>query len=348
MLVKARLVGDLTSPKINPAAARADIRAPRTPAARAVAAPPTMGTAVQSSEFESMLAISDAQGQIIDEVLDGPVSQQTQRQLARLKENNSRGQLARELRQGRTPALAEALLKNHALDENKAASESAKGVPEGDLAAQLQASAQISAAAVSAEAAAAQNLARVNRRPANLSAGLTIAAGVETGRIFSPSQLTSFKQRNGLSLAPGRLAAAAAYSSQELRPQGAADWNAANGAKRLTRGANFERESAEALADPGVKSSEEMVKESDQAAKKPQGLSGSDIDTIVNKVGQALGLDPSLIKAVIKTESNFNHRAVSPAGAQGLMQLMPGTAREMGVKDPFSPLDNIWGGARYL
>jgi soluble lytic murein transglycosylase-like protein len=150
-----------------------------------------------------------------------------------------------------------------------------------------------------------------------------------------------------LSLAPGRLTAAAAYS-QELKPQGAADWNAANGAKRLTRGANLERESAEALADPGVKGSEEMVKESDQAAKKPQGLSGSDIDTIVNKVGQALGLDPSLIKAVIKTESNFNHKAVSPAGAQGLMQLMPGTAREMGVKDPFSPLDNIWGGARYL
>lgn len=72
------------------------------------------------------------------------------------------------------------------------------------------------------------------------------------------------------------------------------------------------------------------------------------LDRLVNKVALALGMDSSLVKAVIKTESNFNHKAVSPAGAKGLMQLMPGTASDMGVKDPFNPVENIWGGSRYL
>jgi soluble lytic murein transglycosylase-like protein len=73
-----------------------------------------------------------------------------------------------------------------------------------------------------------------------------------------------------------------------------------------------------------------------------------EIDAVINKAAGALGLDPALVKAVVKTESNFNPQAVSSAGAKGLMQLMPNTAREMGVKDSFDPLENIWGGARYL
>ena len=72
------------------------------------------------------------------------------------------------------------------------------------------------------------------------------------------------------------------------------------------------------------------------------------LDEIVGKVSLALNLDPNLIKAVIKTESNFNHTAVSKAGAKGLMQLMPGTAKDLGVKDSFDPLENIWAGSRYL
>ncbi len=60
------------------------------------------------------------------------------------------------------------------------------------------------------------------------------------------------------------------------------------------------------------------------------------------------GLPEALIWAVMRTESHFKPHVVSHRGAQGLMQLMPGTAGDMGVEDPFDPEQNIFGGARYL
>ena len=73
-----------------------------------------------------------------------------------------------------------------------------------------------------------------------------------------------------------------------------------------------------------------------------------DYGHIIKQAASRFGVDPSLIKAVIKAESAFNHQAVSSKGAQGLMQLMPQTVNDMEVKDPFNPEENIFGGTRYL
>ena len=71
-------------------------------------------------------------------------------------------------------------------------------------------------------------------------------------------------------------------------------------------------------------------------------------DKIIRRAAGKFNLDVALIKAVIKAESNFNHQAISPKGAKGLMQLMPQTVSALNVDDVFHPGDNIFGGARYL
>lgn len=74
----------------------------------------------------------------------------------------------------------------------------------------------------------------------------------------------------------------------------------------------------------------------------------NDYSQLIKKAAEQFNLPERLISSVIKHESNFNSKTVSKAGAQGLMQLMPGTAKFLGVKDSFDPAQNITGGARYL
>ena len=71
-------------------------------------------------------------------------------------------------------------------------------------------------------------------------------------------------------------------------------------------------------------------------------------DHLIKEVSERHSINPALVKAVIKAESNFDPYAVSKKGAQGLMQLMPGTMKDLKVYNPFHPRDNINGGVKFL
>ena len=98
----------------------------------------------------------------------------------------------------------------------------------------------------------------------------------------------------------------------------------------------------ELVAEPGLPRGTDIASRSDAA------LRSDDIGGIVVQVATELDVSPQLLHAVIAIESAYDPRAVSPKGAQGLMQLMPATSQRFGVLDPFDPRQNVRGGARYL
>jgi len=100
---------------------------------------------------------------------------------------------------------------------------------------------------------------------------------------------------------------------------------------------------------PFGKKTEKVLKQKTQSViKPPQQVFNNDYSHYVQKAALKYEIEPELIHAVIRTESNGNCRAVSKKGAMGLMQLMPSTASDMNVGDPFNPEQNIEGGTKYL
>lgn len=73
-----------------------------------------------------------------------------------------------------------------------------------------------------------------------------------------------------------------------------------------------------------------------------------EIESLISKVAVESGVDTKLLRAIVEQESAFNPYAVSNKGAQGLMQLMPTTSASLGIRNPFDPLENLRGGARYF
>jgi soluble lytic murein transglycosylase-like protein len=132
--------------------------------------------------------------------------------------------------------------------------------------------------------------------------------------------------------------------SELLRGYGADQGAAAGGSSKSVAGAD--------AASKTTSSADAISKARGAAETAPAAWSSTRVPSgyqeIINQAAERYQLDPALIAGVIETESSFNARAVSPAGAKGLMQLMDQTARGLGVRNSLDPADNVFGGAKLL
>src|SRR5579862_6376571 len=110
----------------------------------------------------------------------------------------------------------------------------------------------------------------------------------------------------------------------------------------------FEKDLALPVPPPAEPRATPLSSQSSSPSPSANSISPLPLDQVVYSASAAYHLDPDLVNSVIHAESGFNSHAVSPKGAQGLMQLMPGTANQLGVVNAFDPQANVTGGSRYL
>ncbi len=156
-----------------------------------------------------------------------------------------------------------------------------------------------------------------------------------------------------LQMLQSSLALAGNSPSDSAAPPGTSQFSSANALIQAYR-TNLPAGGDQALPVPATAPSQlqELADDVPVAASTAQTAQSSAgtawLDPIISKASRKYGVDAGLIKAVIKAESDFNPQAVSHAGARGLMQLMPATARSLGVNDSFDPEQNVMGGTRFL
>ncbi len=114
-----------------------------------------------------------------------------------------------------------------------------------------------------------------------------------------------------------------------------------------------ERSFVDVLDAAGSKKSPQVARNFGRTRETPETagintLKEAGLEGLIRRKARVYGVDEDLVRAVVRMESGGNAKAVSTAGAMGLMQLMPGTAEMLGVDDPFDPVQNVDGGVRYL
>lgn len=102
------------------------------------------------------------------------------------------------------------------------------------------------------------------------------------------------------------------------------------------------------LLEIGIDKEKNNIKPTATSAKQHAISADGNINNMIERSARKYGVDPKLVNAVAKTESNYLANAVSEAGAVGIMQLMPETAASLGVNDIYNPRDNIEGGTKYI